>query len=94
MIVKSVIKIHSAAGVREIPVEYQSDQAILTSPPCPGAGHTGEPSVQVTVSKVAAAALAEGAYIQRALSTLDSDTRERFITGICPSCWDALFGSD
>lgn len=34
-----------------------------------------------------------GAMIQNALPDLDADDRERLISGICPSCWDKMFGA-
>ena len=35
-----------------------------------------------------------GAYVQDALSMLNSDQRELLISGTCPTCWDNLFGGD
>jgi len=32
-----------------------------------------------------------GATIQRAFPKLDADTRERLVSGICPTCWDKMF---
>jgi len=32
-----------------------------------------------------------GATVQRAFPNLDADTRERLISGICPTCWDKMF---
>jgi hypothetical protein len=28
------------------------------------------------------------------LSSYDADVRERFITGICGTCWDEMFGEE
>jgi hypothetical protein len=91
MMVKSQIKIHSAMGTREVPVTWMKDEAILTTLPCPEPGHQGPSTVDVTVPKVQAAALNQGAYVQRALTSIDADTRERFISGVCPRCWNRLF---
>ena len=35
-----------------------------------------------------------GEYIQRALSGLTDDDRERLLTGICPDCFEQLFGNE
>lgn len=32
-----------------------------------------------------------GATVQRAFPNLDTDTRERLVSGICPTCWDKMF---
>ena len=32
-----------------------------------------------------------GATVQRAFPNLDADTRERLVSGICPTCWDKMF---
>jgi predicted RNA-binding Zn-ribbon protein involved in translation (DUF1610 family) len=32
--------------------------------------------------------------IQVTLKRFDADTRERFITGFCPKCWDKMFKDD
>ena len=32
-----------------------------------------------------------GATVQRAFPNLDADTRERLVSGICPTCWDKKF---
>jgi hypothetical protein len=33
----------------------------------------------------------QGAYAQDVLSSYDADIRERFISGMCGICWDAMF---
>jgi hypothetical protein len=33
-----------------------------------------------------------GKYIQDAMPMLNVDQREMLLSGICPSCWDKLFG--
>ena len=35
-----------------------------------------------------------GEAIQRALPTLSADEREMLMTGICPECWDGMFGEE
>ena len=32
-----------------------------------------------------------GATVQGAFPNLDADTRERLVSGICPTCWDKMF---
>lgn len=34
----------------------------------------------------------QGARIQDALGTLTADQREMLISGICPVCWDRMWG--
>lgn len=36
----------------------------------------------------------EGEYVQNALSMLDKDQREMLISGVCPTCWDEMFGGE
>lgn len=35
----------------------------------------------------------EGELIQKAMPELPAQYREMLISGTCPSCWDAMFGS-
>jgi hypothetical protein len=91
MIVNSTIKIQSVAGEHEIPVVYRENDAVLTTLACTEQGHRGPATVQVTVPRVEVAALKEGASPNRALTSVDSDTRERFVSGVCPRCWERQF---
>jgi len=36
----------------------------------------------------------DGMMVQDAFPYLSADEREMLITGICPTCWDKMFGSD
>jgi len=36
----------------------------------------------------------DGALVQNAFHYLSADEREMLISGICPKCWDSMFGSD
>ncbi len=36
----------------------------------------------------------DGVLIQDAMPYLDADQREMFISGICPTCWNKMFGED
>jgi hypothetical protein len=91
VIVRSTIKIQGVVGECEVPVTYRDNEAVLTTLPCTEKGHRGPATVQVTVPRVEAAALQHGALPKRALTSIDEDTRERFISGVCPRCWDRLF---
>lgn len=35
-----------------------------------------------------------GEYIQDVLPELSDDDREALISGLCPDCWDEVFGED
>ena len=35
-----------------------------------------------------------GAQIHEVLPELSPETRERFISGVCPPCWDKMFSPD
>ena len=45
----------------------------------------------VPVKKSAIREWRSGVYIQDAMPHLDAGLREALISGICPSCWTALF---
>jgi len=32
--------------------------------------------------------------IQQTLANFNADTRERFLSGYCPTCWDVIFPDD
>ena len=36
----------------------------------------------------------DGTLIQNALPYLSADEREMIKTGICPTCWDSMFGEE
>jgi len=36
----------------------------------------------------------DGELVQNAFPYLSADEREMLISGICPTCWDKMFGSD
>jgi hypothetical protein len=52
-------------------------------------GHDNHHVISVPASSVVL--WMEGDLIQRVMPNLDDDTRELFVTGYCPTCWDALF---
>ena len=35
-----------------------------------------------------------GATVQKAFPKLDADIREQLVSGICPTCWDKMFGGE
>lgn len=75
-----------------IPMILVGNKAVLTSPPCEERWHRGPRTVTVEVPSADADAMKAGAFVQRALLTVDRGTREWFASGICPSCRVRLFG--
>lgn len=55
---------------------------------CPMCGKTTEIEVEEKGYKL----WKQGARIQDALGTLTADQREMLISGICPVCWDRMWG--
>jgi hypothetical protein len=43
------------------------------------------------VSSAALVRYLEGAHVQVAFPEMSVDDRERFISGICPRCWNKIF---
>jgi hypothetical protein len=62
----------------------------VSSHACPNCDSTL--SVEITPDKLYA--YNQGAYAQDVLSEFNADVRERFITGICGTCWDEMFGEE
>jgi len=61
----------------------------VTSKVCP----TCDETITIQISPEKLYAYNQGAYVQDVLSDFDVDVRERFITGTCGDCWNAIFGS-
>lgn len=61
----------------------------VTSKACPDCGETV--TIQIAPEKLFL--YNQGGYVQDVLSNFDVDVRERFITGTCGDCWNAMFGS-
>jgi hypothetical protein len=57
---------------------------------CPFCGHAHE----VEVNEVDYWDWQDGELAQNAFPYLSADEREMLISGICPTCWDKMFGSD
>ena len=57
---------------------------------CPFCGETN----YVLVREEDYIAWQNGELAQIAFPYLSTDEREMLISGICPACWDAMFGSD
>ena len=57
---------------------------------CPFCGHAHE----VEVNEVDYWDWQDGVLAQNAFPYLSADEREMLISGICPTCWDTMFGSD
>ena len=60
---------------------------VITTCPFCGANH----SVEVRLADYNA--YCEGGLVQDCFPYLSADEREMLISGICPQCWDNMFGS-
>lgn len=61
----------------------------VTSKACP----TCDETITIQIAPEKLFLYNQGGYVQDVLSNFDVDVRERFITGTCGDCWNALFGS-
>jgi len=61
---------------------------VVTSLPCP----TCEESISIEIASEKLFLYNQGGYAQDVLDGFEPDTRERFITGTCGDCWNAMFG--
>lgn len=59
----------------------------VESLPCPSCNYT----THAFVSSEQMFAYRQGAYAQDVLTDYDAATRERFISGVCGDCWNAMF---
>ena len=57
---------------------------------CPFCGHAHE----VEVNEMDYLDWQDGELAQNAFPYLSADEREMLISGICPTCWDEMFGSN
>lgn len=57
---------------------------------CPFCGHANE----VEVNEMDYFDWQDGELAQNAFPYLSDDEREMLISGICPKCWDEMFGGD
>jgi hypothetical protein len=71
-------------------MKVMNERYVVTSHPCPTCNETKT----VSISSSELFAYHQGAYAQDVLSDYDADVRERFITGICGTCWDEMFSDD
>ena len=62
--------------------------SIVTS--CPFCGHAHE----VEVNEEDYFAWDDGELVQNAFPYLSADERELLISGICPNCWNNMFGNE
>jgi hypothetical protein len=69
------------------PMKVMNERYVVTSHPCP----TCNEEKTVSVSSQQLFAYHQGGYAQDVLSDYDADVRERFITGICGTCWNEMF---
>lgn len=63
---------------------------IMVPTTCPFCGHT----TYIQCDKDAYDRWGEGMSIQDAMPDMTPEDREMLISGICPSCWDDMFGED
>lgn len=57
---------------------------------CPFCGHANE----IAVNEMDYWDWKDGELAQNAFPYLSADEREMLISGICPSCWDRMFGGE
>jgi len=69
------------------PMKVMNERYVVTSHPCPTCNETKT----VSISSAELFAYHQGGLAQTVLSAYDADVRERFITGICGTCWDEMF---
>jgi len=60
----------------------------VSSLPCP----TCEDVITIQIAPEKLFLYNQGGYAQDVLDGFEPDTRERFITGTCGDCWNAMFG--
>ena len=72
------------------PMKVMNERYVVTSHACPMCGDT----LTVSISSAELFAYHQGGLAQTVLSNYDADVRERFITGICGTCWDEMFGGE
>ena len=72
------------------PMKVMEGNYVVTSNPCPTCKTTK--TVAITGDKLFA--YNQGAMAQDVLSAYDADIRERFISGYCSDCWDAMWADD
>ena len=56
--------------------------------PCPGCGD--RITIAATVPQFMAY-MSRGQFVQDIFPELDAETRERFISGVCPPCWEEMY---
>ena len=72
------------------PMKVMNERYVVTSHPCP----TCKETKTVSISSAQLFSYHQGGYAQDVLKDYDAGIRERFITGICGTCWDDMFGDD
>jgi hypothetical protein len=71
-------------------MKVMNERYVVTSHPCPTCNETKT----VSISSAELFAYHQGGLAQTVLSSYDADVRERFITGICGTCWDEMFSDE
>ena len=68
-----------------------SSMVEIHSLPCPGCGD--RITIAATVQQFVAY-MSRDQFVQNVFPELDDDTRERFISGVCPTCWEEMYPED
>lgn len=68
--------------------ENKKEYTIITA--CPFCRHANE----IAINEADFWDWQDGALVQDAFPYLSADEREMLISGICPNCWDGMFGED
>jgi hypothetical protein len=63
---------------------------VVTSLPCP----TCKETTSIAIAPEKLFLYNQGAKVQDVLVGFDVDVRERFISGICGTCWNSMFDFD
>lgn len=66
----------------------RKEVTIITA--CPFCGHANE----VEVNEMDYLDWQDGMLVQEAFPYLSADEREMLISGICPKCWEKMFGGE
>jgi hypothetical protein len=61
---------------------------VVSSLPCPHCNET----ISIEIAPEKLFLYNQGGYVQDVLSNFDISVRERFMTGTCETCWNAMFG--
>lgn len=69
--------------------KVKEDEYLITSPECPDCGE----DITITADGRQMFAYHNGMLAQDVFPDLSPDERERFVSGVCPVCWELVFGA-